>query len=70
MKRRAASKYRLENIARAWQVSPDAVKAAAAIMGYKFLGNFLFATRAELTPGSEFQLEAALNHAMLERNRK
>ena len=63
-------RYRCEAIAAAWHVSDQAVLAAAAILGYRFLGGYLYATRDEVKPGSPFQREATLADKMLSRRRQ
>lgn len=69
MSRPAANKYRLSSIARAWRVSERAVLDAGAILGYRFIGQLIYALREEMKPGSPFQLEATLAEQMLARRR-
>ena len=70
MKRPAAKRYDLSSIARAWRVSERAVLDAAAILGYRFVGLFIYAQREELCPGSPFFNEAKLAEQMRARMRK
>ena len=58
MSRPAASKYHLPAIAKAWRVSERAVRDAAAILGYKPIGEYLYAQREEVAPKSPFCAEA------------
>ena len=67
MSRPGANKYRLSAIARAWQLSERAIKDGAAVTGYKFLGEFIFAHRDEMRPGSPLFVEALFAEQMLVR---
>ena len=68
--RPAAQRYNLSTIAQAWRVSERAVLDAAAILGYRFVGLFIFAQQEEVCPGSPFFNEAKLAEQMRARMRK
>ena len=67
MSRPAAYRYSVRRVAKAWRVSERALRDAAAILGYQPIGDFLYATPAELDPLAPFYREAAYIHECLSR---
>jgi len=67
MTRPAAYRYSVRRVAKAWRVSERALRDAAAILGYQPIGDFLYATPAELDPLAPFYKEAAYIHECLTR---
>ena len=59
MTRPAAYRYSVRRVAKAWRVSERALRDAAAILGYRPIGDWLYATPAELDPLAPFYKEAA-----------
>ena len=67
MSRPAAVRWSVRRVAAAWRVSPRALRDAAAILGYRSIGDYLYASPAELDPTASFYREAAFIHASLTR---
>lgn len=67
MSRPAAVRWSVRRVAAAWRVSERALRDAAAILGYRPLGDWLYAAPGELDPAGPFYREAAFIHASLTR---
>ena len=67
MSRPAAFRYSVRRVAAAWRVSERALRDAAAILGYRSIGDYLYAAPGELDPAAPFYKEAAYIHASLTR---
>lgn len=67
MSRPAAVRWSVRRVAAAWRVSPRALRDAGAILGYRAIGDYIYATPEELDPAAPFYKEAAYIHASLTR---
>ena len=69
MTRPAAYRYSVRRVAAAWRVSERALRDAAAILGYRSIGDYLYAAPEELDPTRPFYKEASYVHESLSRRK-